>query len=347
MENPFTLSFGKEPVHCISRVSQTEQVIYTFTKENPNNRTYIITGVRGSGKTVALSIIANSFRSRKDWIVTDLNPAADLMQDFAAKLYNDSGTAAILKRAKVNLSSVNVSLEIENKETQPNIEVLITNLLKQIHDDGKKVMVIIDEVASVRQMRAFIKAFQIFTRKKLPVFLLMAGLPKNVDSLQNSDALTFLLRAPKIFLSPLDISSVARAYQSVFMFSFEKAVKMAKITMGYPYAFQILGYYTFEKNDDFTAAIPELQSYLYSCVYEKIWNELSEKDKRIVAAAVQCKTDLVKDIREELGMETYQFSPYKNRLIKKGLIDPDIRGIIVFLLPFFDTFVADTLLSED
>ncbi len=70
----------------------------------------------------------------------------------------------------------------------------------------------------------------------------MAGLFDNISNLQNEKSLTFLYRAPKIFLEPLSIPAITTSYRSVFNISPSEAVEMAKLTKGYPFAFQILGY---------------------------------------------------------------------------------------------------------
>lgn len=49
-KNPFSLSFGKEPVSLINRNVQSYEIIDTFEDENPAYQVCMITGVRGSGK---------------------------------------------------------------------------------------------------------------------------------------------------------------------------------------------------------------------------------------------------------------------------------------------------------
>ena len=77
--NPFTLSFGKKPLQYISRLTETNQILESFCAEIPSNQIYMITGVRGSGKTVMMTNIASELRKREDWIVVELNPTRDLL----------------------------------------------------------------------------------------------------------------------------------------------------------------------------------------------------------------------------------------------------------------------------
>ena len=79
MNNPFTLSFGKKPTQFISRITQTNEIVDNFKAEQPSNQIYMLTGVRGSGKTVLMTTIANMLREGEDWIVLELNPERDLL----------------------------------------------------------------------------------------------------------------------------------------------------------------------------------------------------------------------------------------------------------------------------
>ena len=50
--NPYTLTFGIKPKEYIERLSDTQEVLGNFLSEEPSQQIYMITGVRGSGKTV-------------------------------------------------------------------------------------------------------------------------------------------------------------------------------------------------------------------------------------------------------------------------------------------------------
>lgn len=80
MNNPFTLSFGKRPMQHISRIAQTNYVIDNFRADTPSNQIFMITGVRGAGKTVMMTNIAAEMRKDREWIVLELNPTRDLLQ---------------------------------------------------------------------------------------------------------------------------------------------------------------------------------------------------------------------------------------------------------------------------
>lgn len=339
--NPFTLMFGKEPLQMITRLSQMNEIINSFSSDSPTQQIYMITGVRGAGKTVFMTTAAKHFREEKDWVVVELNPEKDLLVGLAAKLYNYDGLKELFNKAKLNLSFFGIGVELEKTEKITDIEVAVSRMLEQLNKHKKKVLITIDEVSNTETMRIFSSAFQIFVRQDYPLFLLMTGLYDNINALQNEKSLTFLYRAPKIYLKELNMGSVTGEYQEIFHLDAEEARKMARLTMGYPFAFQVLGYYTYEKKGSYEDAIRPCRQYLDEYAYDKIWSELSEKDRRVIFVISELNTGRVKDIREKLDMKTNEFSMYRDRLIKKGILNGDEHGYVRLTLPFFADYAKE------
>lgn len=109
------------------------------------------------------------------------------------------------------------------------------------------VLIVIDEVKVSVEFRNFISVYQILLQQNLPVRLLLASFLRNVSELQNDNQLTFLLRAPRVTLDPLDSSNVRYNYKKAFgnggKARNERALdKMTKAFGGYAYAFQLMGW---------------------------------------------------------------------------------------------------------
>ena len=104
MANPFTLTFGKNPLESVERPVQNNEILDAFTSETINQQMFIITGVRGSGKTVMMSNICQELCKRPDWIVLELNPAADLLESILNKLYSNHLVSKLIKSSKIDLS---------------------------------------------------------------------------------------------------------------------------------------------------------------------------------------------------------------------------------------------------
>ncbi len=345
--NPYTLMFGKEPIQMISRVTDSEDIYRNFLSDISPQQVYMITGVRGSGKTVQMTEISKKIKQEENWIVVELNPVKDLLLDFAAKLYNEKKATDIIHKAKINLTFWGIGVEIEKTEKITDIEVAISRMLESLKKHNKRVLITIDEVTNSHTMKEFASAFQIFVRQDLPLYLIMTGLYENIDALQNEESLTFLHRAPKIFLKPLNLGSIVNQYKKTFNIDETEARKMAKLTRGYSFAFQVLGYFTFENNGNYKDIIDKYREYLDEYVYNKIWSELSEKDKRIMYAIASSKDGKIIDIREKLNLKSNELSPYRERLIKRGLLNGDERGIVRFTLPCFEDYILNNYLGDD
>lgn len=344
--NPFTLDFGREPYEMIPRTVLMGDLVRSLLDDHPSKHIHIITGVRGSGKTVFMTSVCKRFREEKDWIVIELNPDRNLLQNFAAKLSGEKSLKEIFTAAKINLSAFGLGLQIEGSEPEHDIEVALTKMLTGLKKHHKKVLIAIDEVYSSPSMKEFASAFQIFLRNDLPLFLLMTGLYENIRVLQDQKTLTFLYRAPRIALSPLNIGRMTDSYARIFNLNPESALEMAKMTKGYSFAFQVLGYFTWEYRNDPARIRAEYKQYLDEYVYEKIWQELSAEDQRVLYGIAKNPTGEVAFIREFLQLSSNQFTPYRTRLIRKGIINGDTYGIVRFELPLFDEFVLQNYMLD-
>lgn len=340
-DNPFNLTFGKEPTKMISRFAQTNEILDIFSSDRPSQQVYMITGVRGSGKTVFMNSIAKSLSREDDWIVLELNSSADLLHELAAKLYNTKGMTGKFKTAGINLSFWGIDLSIKKAESLTDLGTAIELMLEHVSRSGKKVLITIDEVLNSKDMRVFAGAFQIFIRHDYPLFLLMTGLYENINKLQNEENLTFLYRAPKVYLSSLNISRITDIYENTLKLKKDEARKLALISKGYSFAFQVIGYFTYSHNGDYNAALPDIRQYIDEYVYDKIWIELSEKETVFLEEIAVNEITDVKSLKESLALKPNEFSVYRDRLIKKGILESPRRGYLEFALPYLDDYIRE------
>ena len=333
--NPYSLTFGKEPANPISRDKQLGEIVEGFTAENPEFQVAMITGVRGSGKTVMMTEVSSAMRADESWIVVELSPERDMLHALAAELSNRKELLQVFRDAKINLSFLGLGLEIDAEPPITDVAVALDRMLAQLTNKGKKVLVTVDEAAPNAHVREFASQFQIYLRRNHAVFLLMTGLYENVYDLQNESTLTFLYRAPKFEMGPLNAVLVAKQYQRVFGLPDEGAAGMARLVRGYPYAYQVLGYLCYKRGLPHTEVLDEFDAYLAEYVYEKMWSELSGKDRAVVSALAECEGGKVERVREAAGMSSSEFSVYRARLLRRGLVESAGHGYLRFTLPRF------------
>ncbi len=337
MENPYSLNFGAIPSRLISREQQISEIVDIFSSDTPSSNAFIITGVRGSGKTVTMSTIVSRFKDKKDWITVSLNPVRDLLSALAANLSENPRLKASFVKAEFGFSAgINISM---HSEGPADIEVQLKKMLFAIKKSKKRVLIAIDEVIKSDNFKVFASSFQMLLYEGYPVFLIMTGLYDNIRSLQNEKSLTFLYRTPKFELKPLSVIAMSDNYRDVFNITESESLEMARFTMGYSYAFQVLGYLKYKDNKPLKELVQEFDETMEEYAYEKIWSELSSRDREVVMLLASNGRMRVKDIIEKTGMTSGSFSTYRRRLGKGGIISIKEYGYCELCLPRFREIV--------
>lgn len=344
--NPYTILFGKQPLTFIPRDRQRADVLDEFTDDIINEQAYVIVGVRGSGKTVFMTDIAEHLEEHKDWIVVDLNAQRNMLEDFVSVLSSRNELARIFREANINLSYFGFGLSINGVEPIKNIQYAGSRMLSSLKKHNKRVLITIDEVRNSEHMKEFVLAFQSYIREKQPIFLLATGIYENVLELEDDKQNTFFARAPKIEMSPLRFQDIKKNYQETFSLSDDEAEEMARMTKGYSFAFQVLGHYTWQQDGDFHKAELQYRRYIFKNSYRRIWKSFSQMDKVLSYGIARSKSGKVSEIREIIQWESNKISPYRKRLSDYGVIDTGNYGHISFVLPSFSEFVIEEYEDE-
>ena len=346
--NPFTISFGLRPENYIRRQDLKDRLINAFLSDPSPTHNYMITGVRGSGKTSFMTDIADFFNEKEQWIVIDLNPERDMLKSLAVQLYSHEKYLHIRDMLHLNISLPFVGLSAGDDPLAGDTEILLSKLLSGLENGSKKLLITIDEAVNNSFVKVFAAEFQGFLRKEYPVFLIMTGLYENIRELQNEKSLTFLYRSPRISLESLSLIAIKTSYKRIFELKDEMAAKMSSITMGYPFAYQILGYFYWEyrEQESFDQIITRFELYLYEYAYEKIWSELSRNDRAVLRTMAETNLSDVTEIRRQAGMKSNEFSVYRKRLLDKGVVIAPAYSQIIFALPRFGGFVKEMSFFE-
>ena len=352
MQNPFTTTFSKAPEYTYIATDKTDEILENFSYENPTESVYKITGVRGSGKTVILAKIEEELRSEfnkeKGWLVFDLNPARDMLGQVAAMLHKEGFGKSDIKNRSVNISATvlgtggGIGYASEQENDFFDIGVEIESMLQQAKEKGKKILVGIDEVSKTMEMIKFASEYGRWLRANYPVYLVCTGLYENIQEVSNVKNLTFFRRATTIKTEPLNMVRMTEMYKQKLNIEQEEALKMAKITKGYAYAFQKLGALYFKKKNDenLENMIPELKAELFAYSYEKIWEEMTEVDRFLVGLLLEKNEYKREEVLKSMGERSGNYSMYRDRLIKRGVLEAR-QSYISLALPFFADYVKE------
>ncbi len=351
-KNPFVITFGKKPIEYISRPHQTEEILDMFLTDPITNQVYIIRGPRGSGKTVMLSDIANRLEENKQWIAIRCAPTSDILRVITESLQRAVQKGRFSIHADIHIPVMgNLSVsQLPDKQYDTSGTYQITECFQKITARGKKVLIAIDEITNTPQMRDFVSNLQLWMGMDFPVFFLGTALYEKIEELQNVPNLTFLYRAPKIDLTPLDMPSIARSYQKSLGVSEKRSLQLAKLTQGYSFAFQALGflYWNARPVNNIEDILPDYDAMLSNASYSKMWQEMSAGDHALCRAIAGCASSKVADIRMAMDdPDPNRFNQRRIRLKNQGLIDTSERGKICFSLPRFREFVKNQEIFED
>lgn len=337
MENPYSLVFGKMPRNYIDRELELNEIIETFSEEDPSIRAYALTGLRGCGKTVALSFVEKYFRKQDDFVVIALNSDLDMFEQTLEHLSQKK----LLDELKISVSMMGVTLEKVQSMESTNYK--IEQYLEQISRKKKRILFTIDEISNTQNIKAFFQSFNIWLRKDYDIVILMAGLKKNILALQKDDRISFLKRAEKKDLKQLSLHSIMMDYKKNLQLTDQEAGEMALFTKGYSYAFQVLGYLCFRMKQNYRDVMEQFDEKMTNNVYDIIWEDLSGKEKEILQAIFQAKELTTQEILRSSRMNKNTYNEYRRILISKDILVDKGYGKIDFSLPRFQEIACRNL----
>ena len=215
-------------------------------------------------------------------------------------------------------------------------------MLDAAKESNKKILICVDEVSKTPEMIVFALEFGGWLISGYPVYIVCTGLYENILELGNTKNLTFFRRGTSIETKPLNRIKMSEMYKSKLKVDSKTAQDMANITKGYAYAFQQLGSLYFRKNSDSSLEdiVDELKRELFSYSYEKIWEELSPEDRFLASLLTEKEIYKREDVLKLMGSKSGNYSVYRDRLLKRGVITAK-QGFIGLNPPFLADYIKD------
>ena len=327
-------------------------------------RATLFTGARGVGKTVMLNEAERQARER-GWVVISETATPGLCTRLTTEGLPLIADQLELESDRRRLTGLALPLGLGGAdfdiERQPSPEpglrtqlATITDYLDE-HDTG--LLITVDEIhrGARVDLELLGTVVQHCFREERPVALAAAGLPSAVQDLLTDHVLTFLRRAERHTLGPVDDADVVDALDVPVRASGrdltdEALVEASRGTGGYPFLIQLIGYWTW--NDEPAAdtitvtqarnGIQAARRRMGSLIHEPALFDLSAVDRTFLAAmALDDRPSRMKDIAERLHATTNYASQYRLRLIASGMIRPTGHGTVDFNLPYLRDYLRE------
>lgn len=358
--NPFNPSFGRIPELFLDRKPQIQYICQELNNRNSPYHTSLIYGVRGCGKTVFMTDLGNEMSKEKDWLVSTIPVTEHMISDLISVIYMRSPLS--IRKALDHMEGISFSafgLQVKYKDAKEHMsyQTLLYEVLNILKKKNKRLLILVDEVTNIPAMREFASLYQLLVRDGYEISLIMTGLPHQVSELQKNPVLTFLLRSARIEIDPIDLNTIRYSYETTFLKAGKQLdpqtlLQMTKMTKGYAYAFQLLGYLIWNQtegisvitDDVIRSVIPRYQLELFRNSYTKIFEDLSEKDREFLFAMAQLGNDFIKmqDINKKLHKSSGYTSVYRRRLLDAQIVRSRSYGTLTFNLPYFREYIIQT-----
>lgn len=358
--NPFRPSFGVTPQVPAGRQSTTLQVRLALS-EGPGSpfRFTLISGTRGSGKTVLLNMLEAEAREAQ-WHVVRVPASADMLHEMTHQ-----SLPRLLQQLDPKPTSTTVtgggiasvgSISTESREKYP-AEHSLRSLLKQAaqlaQDSNSGIFLTMDELQSARidDLHQLSDTIQDCVRDELPVALSVAGLPAEISELLQHPGTTFLRRAIPVDTEHIPADEVQKVLQETAALGGKRfdpgALDAAtEVIDGYAFMTQLVGSIAFSitdgeviKEQDVQHALPLAQERIGLQVHQPALKVLPDRElEYLVAMLEHSRTG---EVASAMGIPANQQSTYQRRLKDRGLIRSPRYGHVDYALPFLREYVRE------
>ncbi|MDN5820642.1 MAG: ATP-binding protein [Brachybacterium sp.] len=356
--NPFTPGFGLTPMILAGREVAIDEFTAALAGNVPEARAILISGARGSGKTVLLT----EFRElalEAGWTDLRMHTSStslteELRSQAIARLREMDPEAETSRLTSARAFHVGASRDVVQRyEGEGEVLTTVLDRLAQLSDeDGGGLLITLDELQSVDrdQLHALTQHVQDLIGSGHAVAFIAAGVRPGVDALLDHERTTFLRRAHRIEVGSVDVGTAAEAIRMTIAdtartITPEAAVLAGEISRGYPYLIQLIGSKAWQNSGDAeTIEIEDVRGGRDAVIAAMIKNVhgpalrgLSSRKREYLHAMLEDEgPSAVGDIARRMGIDPRNQSTYRERLIEEELIRPAGRGFVEFALPYLD-----------
>ena len=378
--NPFSPGAGSPPPELAGRsaILGQAEMIFQRAQNGRHFRSFMLVGLRGVGKTVLLSKIADLAEARGLQVAQIEAPEGKRLGELLApelrrillKMNVGANVADKSRKAlnalrnfvgkfKIAVGDFEVTLSSEggladSGDFETDLASLLVAIGEAAREKNTALVLLIDEMQYLEEsdFAALIMALHKMSQKTLPVVLVGAGLPQLVGNAGRAKSY-----AERLFdypaVGPLSLEEATRAVRVPLEaegcdITEDGMAAMNAITEGYPFFLQAWGYAVWNgaKECPIDLAVvnevtPSVISMLDKSFFRVRFDRLTPREKDYVRAMADMGAGPHRsgDIAIELGRSLSSLAPLRASLIKKGMVYSPAHGDTAFTVPLFDQFL--------
>ncbi len=379
--NPYAPGAGSRPPELSGRdtVIEAAAIALDRIRGGLHAQSFILTGLRGVGKTVLLNKIARDAEGRGFATVAIEAPEGrslpgmlvPALREALVRLDRGERAVTLAKKAlgslarfvrafKLNYGELETSIDFgevgvaDSGDLDHDLSGLLDLIGQAAAERSTAFVLSIDELQYVaeKELASLITALHRTRQNERPVTMLAAGLPQLVA--QTGRAKSY---AERLFLfehiGKLDPvaarEALVRPAQAQGVDITERALdELLRVTSCYPYFLQEWGKQSWDAADtspiddaDVARATPTAIAALDRSFFRVRFDRLTPAEKRYLRAMADLGSDAVLSsaVADRLGRKASSFGPVRGTLIAKGMIYTPEYGRTAFTVPLFDAFM--------
>ena len=365
--NPFTPTFGVTPPVLAAREEELEVFVEGLEDGvGSPGRAVLVTGSRGSGKTVLLNSIEDAALQR-GWLVvsatTGVGVAQEVAQTRLAQLLHEHDPEArsfLPTGGSASVAGFGAGAQGAYEDRVPRPTLSFRSGLERLADVadarlGTGVLVTLDEVhtSALTDLRQITHAVQHCFREGRQVALVAAGLPSSVSDLLSDQVTSFLRRAERFVLGTMPEAAVRAALAEPIKVAGrtidDEALDLAVDgTRGYPFLIQLVGHRSWRVDpDQASITVDHVRAGVEGAVrragrmiHEPALRDLSDVDRSFLTAmAIDDGPSRIADVAHRMGVDLNYANQYRRRLLDAEMITPAGRGRLAFELPYLRDYL--------
>lgn len=366
--NPYAPGAGTPPPELVGRdaVIDAADIGLQRLLAGRSTQHHMLTGLRGTGKTVLLRTLASvaeslGFRTIRVEAISGDDTLLSLLRQ-AHRILDDFDDTSLVRRAATSITSVRLSLgavaiTAETGVARPDPEALsdvIVDLAAAAHDQERGVALAIDEAQLLPSddLRRILAGIHRCGQDGLPLWAVLAGLPNLVGEVARSATY-----AERMFTShELGALTPDQVAEAVAKPAAELQVEWSAAALddlvnrsdGYAFFVQTWAYHTWNAASDEPISKADVERGAFAAQNALETAFFASRIARIPASEVDYVRGLASlgpgphrsgDVAAALGKTTSQMSAIRDRLIDEGVIYGPQYGWVEFAIPHFDDYV--------